>query len=485
MKKLFTLMFATLCLGHANAQTITWGTPITVTSGSTYGNLHPRITLNRSGNPLVLWGKTDTRAYFSRWNGTAFTSPAGVGNAGINVFAQSWAGPDIASFGDTVYVTMKRTPETMSMNHMYMVRSFDGGMTFTDTIKIENIDTSMSRFPIVTTMDNGNPMISFMKFNASFGDAKYVVTKSTDYGNTFSPDVVASGSAGDVCDCCPAFITASGTKAVMLFRNNLSNIRDSWAGISTDGGNTFPNTMAVDTSNWMIMSCPSSGPDGFVIGDSIYSVFMSSASGTALVHFGRASISGLNASHKRITGTFSGLLSQNYPRMANSSAMATAVWVQNATGGKTIVYSFTNNISSGFSGYTAITGATGSGIMNADVAMNGNSIHIVWEDDNTNKVMYLKGTLSTTAIDDILPKNSTPITVYPNPSNDKFHISLSDIGSVRSCTLIDNSGRATEITPRIVGDNASFSLNGVAKGIYTVVLINDNDKHFNSKIFVE
>lgn len=293
MKKIFTLFLLLAGSLQAMSQTITWTTPVTVAGGSTYGNLHPRVALNRAGNPMVLWGKTDTRAYFSRWTGTAFSTPVAVGNTAINVFAQSWAGPDMASYGDTVYVTMKRTPETMSMNHMYMAHSYDGGMTFSDTVKIDNIGSNMSRFPIVTTNSTGNPVVAFMKFTPTFTTARYVVTRSTDYGMTFSPEVVASASADSVCDCCPASIISSGSNVIMLNRENIGNIRDMWAGVSTDGGMTFPGHMAIDTTNWMIMSCPSSGPDGIVIGDSIYSVFMSTASGTALVHFGRASISGI------------------------------------------------------------------------------------------------------------------------------------------------------------------------------------------------
>jgi hypothetical protein len=433
----------------------------------------------------VLWGKTNTNAYFSRWNGSAFTAPVAVGNTGINVFAQSWAGPDIASYGDTVYVTMKRTPESMNMNHMYMAHSYDGGMTFSDTVKIDNIDTNMSRFPAVTTTSTGNPLVTFMKFNASFGDAKYVVSRSTDFGMTFSADVVASGTAGDVCDCCPSSIISSGSKAIMLFRNNVGMIRDMWAGVSSDGGMTFPATMPIDTTNWMLMSCPSSGPDGFVVGDTLYSVFMSTASGTALVYFSRASISGMIASHTRFTGMFTGLLSQNYPRIANAGNAATAVWVQNTSSGKSIAYSFTNNISSGLSGYTTVTGATGSGVMNADVAMTPGVIHLVWEDDNTGKVMYVKGTYTvpSTAIQTL--GSNEKIAIYPNPATNEITIDIQNISNIGSCFLTDHLGRNLELQPAIKNGKAVFSLKGIAKGGYYFIMQADGGKRYYSKLIVE
>lgn len=484
MKHIFTSILL-LGAGLQSFAQVTWSTPVTVSTGGTLGNLHPRVALSRNGNPMVLWGKTDTKAYFSRWSGSAFTAPVAVGNAGINVMAQSWAGPDIASYGDTVYVTMKRTPENINTNHMYMVHSYDGGMTFSDTVKIDNIDTSLSRFPIVTTTSAGNPLVAFMKFNAAFNDARYVVSRSSSYGMSFSSDVLASGTAGEVCNCCPASVISSGSNAIMLFRNNLSNIRDIWAGLSADGGMTFPMNIPVDTTNWMIMSCPSSGPDGFVIGDSIYTVFMSTSTGTALVHLSRASIGGMTARHSPVTGMFSGLSSQNYPRIANAGNAAAAVWKQNTTSGNSIVYSFTNNISSGLPAYAVVPTATGSGMMNADVAMVSGAIHIVWEDDNSGKVMYIKGTYTppSTAVGDVISRER--IDIYPNPASQEFSVSLDNIRHIAACSLVDHLGRAIELSPAVSNGKAAFSIAGLPKGGYYFVISDEAGEKFYSRLVIQ
>ncbi|MBA3828136.1 MAG: T9SS type A sorting domain-containing protein [Taibaiella sp.] len=256
-----------------------------------------------------------------------------------------------------------------------------------------------------------------------------------------------------------------------------------WAGISTDGGMTFPGHMAVDTTNWMIMSCPSSGPDGFVIGDSLYTVFMSTSTGTALVHLGRASLSGMAAKHTRITGMFTGLSSQNYPRIANSGSAAITVWKQNTTSGNSIAYSFTNNISSGFSGYSTITGATGSGIMNADVTMAPGAVHVVWEDDNTGNVMYMKGTyVVNTAVPAITSKEL--IEVYPNPATNEFSVSLRSL-NIGKCYLTDNVGRNIELTPNTKSGKVTFSLKGIVKGGYYFVMTDDAGKNYYSKLIVQ
>lgn len=320
MKRLVTLLGIFAISVSSGWAQVTWSTPVTV-AANTYGNLHPRVVVDRSGDPMVLWGKMNMNAYFSRWTGTAFSTPVSLNNMStLPVFAASWAGPDIAAFGDTVYAVMKRTPETVDTHYVYITHSYDGGTSFSTPVRVDNIDTNKSRFPTVTTSSSGNPIVAFMKFNASFMDAQYVVSRSSDYGNSFSADVLASSTAGDVCDCCPASLVSSGSKVMTLYRNNVSNIREIWTSVSSDGGATFPASLEIDSTNWMITSCPSSGPDAFVIGDTLYSVFMSKASGKELVHLSRASLSGSTYWHKRITGDFSGLLSQNYPRIANSGA---------------------------------------------------------------------------------------------------------------------------------------------------------------------
>jgi hypothetical protein len=486
MKQLFTYLLLLAGGFQAISQPITWGTPVSIYSIDANHNNFPRIALNRSGNPYVIFGQTDTRVYFSKWTGSAFSAPVAVSGA-LTVFSQSWAGPGLAAYGDTVYVTMKVTPEMVPTAYTYLAHSYNGGSTFSMPMRIDNIGSDASRFPIVTTTSNGNPLVSYMRFDSgSMMNARYMVARSTDYGMTFSSDVLASKSTNPVCDCCPATIISSGSKAIMLHRDNNSNLRDIWAGVSNDGGITFPagNKFPADTTNWMVSSCPASSPDGFVIGDSLYSVYMSSASGMALTYLSRSSISGMTAANSRITGPFTGLLSQNYPRIDNAGNAAMAVWVQNVGGTKSIAYSMTNNISSGFSGYSTLPGSTSSGIMDADIAMTPGAVHIVWEDDNTGKVMYIKGTYAVTTSTEQISKKET-IELYPNPASNDFTVSLNDISSIKACFLTDKMGRNTELKATIKNGKATFSLNGIAKGGYYFIMDDNAGKSYYSKLIVQ
>src|SRR5438105_4883526 len=123
MKKYLLFLFVLSCLFSYGQSGITWSSAITVAS-SGYDNMHPRVALNANGDPMVLWGNSSNKVYFARWNGAAFSTPVALNPASMPCFTASWAGPDFASKGDTVYAVFKETPED-SLHHIYAVHSFN------------------------------------------------------------------------------------------------------------------------------------------------------------------------------------------------------------------------------------------------------------------------------------------------------------------------------------------------------------------------
>ncbi len=484
MKYFFTILFSLLSICSYSQNGITWSAPITVATSSS-GNYHPRIALDRAGNPLVIWGTASNRENFARWTGSAFSTPV-ILNTSMSIFSATWGGPDIASFGDTVYITIKRSPENISTNYCYLIHSYDGGQSFSSPVRIDNINDSLSRFPIVCTDTIGNPIVAFMKFDSSYWHARYVVTKSADFGNTFSTDVRASALAGDsVCNCCPATLLSAGNTLVMLYRDNNANLRDMWAGISTNAGSSFSNDFSVDNTNWMINACPASGPDGVLIGDSLYTIFMSSATGSSLVYFSRSSVSGASISTcSPITGTFSGLTTQNYPRIASSGNAIAMAWVQTVNGTSQAALKFKNSLNSSF---PAIYDTLASGnINNVDVFVAPGIVHVVWEDDNSGTVKYRKGTYTiapTSVAKEI--SNEPAINIYPNPASEYFTISAKDIPGIATCTLIDNAGKRFDLKPIGSNNKTTISVRGLANGLYSVLLTDNSDKVYHSKLLIQ
>ncbi len=413
MKQLFPLAFCLAAQLLFSQNGIVWE-PAQNVATSTFGHAHPRIALDASGNPLLLWGKEGSnKTYFSRWSGGAFVAPQLMNPANIPVFAASWAGPDLAAHGDTVYVTFKQSPED-AQHPIFVIRSFDGGASFSAPVQVDAFTDSISRFTTVTTDDAGNPLVAFMKFDPGFGNARYVVARSQDFGATFSPDVRASGfSGGTVCDCCPAAVVSAGNTVAMLYRDNLNNIRDTWAGISTDGGQTFPQGMGVDNSNWFINACPSTGPDGILLGDTLYSVFMSAASGSPRCFLSRASISTMTAgTSEPITGGLSGITAQNYPRIEHDGPAVAIALKQTANGTNQVALFFARDIRDGKP--PVFESVASANAANADVALRNGQIYVVWEDVNSGTVKFRKGTYPSTSVNNA---GEQPLAkFYPNPA---------------------------------------------------------------------
>lgn len=482
------MKFFLLCLiipAISFGQTIVWDAPIPV-SESSFSNQHPRIVLDRSNNPLILWGSTtEATAYFSHWNGTEFTTPVRVTPMDMEIFTASWAGPEIVAFGDTIYVVFKENPEDMAPT--YCVHSYDGGTTFSDPVQVDGmIGDNISRFPSVTVNEEGQPIVAFMKLDSDFGNARYVVASSDDFGNSFNMDVLASQfSGGNVCDCCPVSITSENNYVATLYRDNLDNLRNSWAGISTNGGDMFMNGIQIDNTDWIINACPSTGPDGIIIGDSLYSVFMSAATGEERVYFSASSISSLSASSaERLSFEILELDLENYPRIANYGNAVAIVW-KDVIFDSQIELQFTSNIESRFSDSiidVTLYNLENYNPINADVAVSSTDVHVVWQEGTNGTVMYRKGTYADpVSIIDHLPADS--FILYPNPASNQINIRISEkIDGNIELVLSDVSGKNLFASEYMDTQLIPIDITNLPSGLYFIEITDETGKT-NNQIF--
>jgi type IX secretion system substrate protein len=399
---------------------VTWDQTIDVASSS-FGNNRPRITANAAGDPLIIWGKGSDLMY-TRWDGAEFASPIKLNPTGVTIATANWMGPEIAAHGDTIYVVYKQTPEDLVTSHIWCIRSFDGGQTFTAPVQVENTGNDKSRFPTVTTDNEGHPIIAYMRFNASFLDARWVVTRSFDFGETFTSDVMASGWSGpdsEVCDCCPGTIHSSGDNVAIVYRDNNENLRDSWAGISTDGGLTFTKGVNIDQNGWMINACPSTGPDGVIVGDTLYSIFMNAASGQAIVYYNETPITDLSTdTSQAVPGSGEGL-QQNFARIASSGKSATMLWRHSAEFSTGLAVMFTEDITKGFP--TSFDTLAYFQVVNGDVTMSSTKILVTWQDNSGTVVKFRSGTYETSTATGEISKTKI-VTFHPNPAENELYL---------------------------------------------------------------
>lgn len=466
MKTTYIFILFLCFAGFVKSQSITWNGTGADLSMSMYGNMHPRACTDRSGNPLVVWGRmSDESVMFSRWNGSAFTTPVKLNPDTMTVAGASWMGPNIASHGDTVYVVVKRSPEVEITNYIYLIRSFDGGQNFDAPIRVDMIGDSIARFPTVTTDESGNPIVAFMKFNSSFMDSRWVVARSSDFGSTFSIDVKASGwgSSDEVCDCCPGAVVSDGNTTAMLYRDNNNNIRDIWAGISTDNTASFTAGCNIDNHNWMLMQCPSSGPDGIIIGDTLHSVFMNGAGGDNLVYYSKSSLNNASVGTvSNITNSIPGLTSQNYPRIDRNGLAVGIVWTQVVNSVVQLPILFTENIQNGL---PAVYDTVDLGnITNTDVVIGNGNIFVFWQDAISGTVKFRRGTFGSSAS---VPgfESASLLTVNPNPAKDKITVQYP--AGARNLKVTDALGKEVLLhVPQLSETEYVLNIASWKKGIY-------------------
>jgi hypothetical protein len=476
MHFIIALIF-TILIFPVFAQTgITWSVPITV-AGSEYDNLRPRLAADAAGNAMVLWGDgTGDNAYFSKWNGSAFTTPVKINPESADVFVSDWAGPDLASKGDTVYAVYKQDPEDYTP--AYIVRSFDGGASFSTPFAVEDIADSISRFPVVAVNTSGNPVVAFMKFNADFLDSRWSVAVSNDYGSTFFVDVRASGYEEDeVCDCCPGSLAIADNTIAMLYRNNKNNYRNMWAGISTNHGISFPAGIPVDDSNWTLNICPSSGPDGVIIADTLYTVFMSGAGGANRVYLSTTSLSNPESSStKLLAEDIADLNSQNYPKIAHHDSALAIVWKQVVNNDAQIAFLYNDNLQDGFPvGVEVIAASTSNNLNNPDVFISNGKIHVVWQNNANNTIQYISGDYTLTGIQPAIVLQQD-IEVYPNPASGILSINI----AAESVKLFDLNGQQTDAP--YYPASKSIDVTSLLNGMYIMQIQHQQEIRFQKLV---
>lgn len=447
--------------------TVNWGPEIAVADGSVYGNTRPRLVLTSENTPVVIFGKSATGdLYVSRWNGAAFASPVQVSPAGLPTYLANWTGPGIAAHGDTVVAVFKAQP--IESGKIFAVRSVDGGLTFSDTIRVDDHTTGRVFLPSVTMDDAGNPVVSYMAFTGMSQEPHYKIAQSQDAGISFSASVEASSvNTGEACDCCPSEIAANGQDRILLYRNNNQNMRDIFGARSTDNGQTFTSGGNLEYLFWNVNSCPSTGPHGLFKGDSLITVSASKASGNYRVYASVASLSPtmsfVHQAQPEPPANVSG--SQNYPRISGENDTIIMVWEEKETSNPEIFCSvITDGNVQRFSDYKARVNTVVSGVQtNPDVIYRDGYFHVVFQDAASGDVIYRRGTIA-----DVIGIEETghgKISVSPNPSADGNFI-LSGLPENVVLTLTDVSGKAVDFLQTTVNGDTMICPEEVPSGVY-------------------
>ena len=370
-------------------QQLNFENSVTISNG-TNGFGRPRIALTNDG-PIIIWRKDSTPKVLkaSKWNGSTFSLPYDICSS--DVIPSSWDGPEIATKGDTVYVVFTSTATTQSS--IMMLKSFDGGLSFSDTIRVsENNPSHKYRMGNIKIDYNGNPIVNYMQYLLNWTEPKQMVNRSINFGDSFLGSVEASQSApGEPCDCCKASLVLDNDDIFLLFRNNNSNERNSYVSKSVDGGLTFNLVNDIDDYDWMVNGCPATGPLGVVYSDSLLIVRRSGATGNDEIVYNKINKVDLNYSYTRNIDPIIGKI-QDYPDITLNGDTIFIAWQDNRNNIPDCFLSYSTsgveNLSLGIKFTDSlITGPK----LNPDLIFKNNLIHLVYNNNGANSIEYIKG----------------------------------------------------------------------------------------------
>jgi hypothetical protein len=450
---------------------VNWGPEIPVADGSVYGNVRPRLALTTGNLPVVIFGKSGNGdLHVAKGNGTGFGVPVAILPSGTGSYLAYWTGPDIAAYGDTVIAAFKMMP--FEEGKVYAVRSVDGGLTFSDSIRVDDHDDGRAWMPALEMDANGNPVISYMVFDGSGQEPRYVIAHSENAGLSYSSQEPVC--ANEACDCCPSEMVIGGDKEVLLFRNNASNIRDIYGILSEDGGTTYDNCVNMEQLNWSVTSCPSTGPHGMWKGDTLFTVSASRVSGDYRVYIGSAAHdgTGLALHQQTMPPPPSGANgSQNYPRITGQNDTIVLVWDEKETSNSEVFCSVTvDGLITGLSTFKARVNVITTGIQTSpDVVYKDGFVHIVYQDAASGDVIYRKGTI--VDVTGLSENSLVEASVYPNPSANGTFVIGGDAAKGCDLNITDLSGKTVAFTAQQTAGGVTISLGDTAaSGAYVLTL---------------
>jgi hypothetical protein len=334
-----------------------------------------------------------------------------------------------------------------------------------------------TRFPSVAVTPAGNPVVMFMDFDSNWLTATQVATTSANGGQSYPMPVNVSGVGGsDVCDCCPGYIKVWGNTQIGSFRRNNNNLRDIWAGVSTDGGASFPTGVDTDPTNWMISMCPSTGAEMHLDSDSLYAVFMSEAwGGDTRVYISSSNITSQAAGFcTALAPNYPSTTNQNYPQITGNTDTIGVAWEQTQSGGNSDCF-FAWSASGGagtVNNEMIINSSTAGEQKNPDVIYSNGTFHFVYQNNPTGTVIYKKAWFNLSSVADP-PAPGNSLSVFPNPFRDFATILVTGNGLTK-LVLTDHLGRTVKILDNVTGNKIILERENLEAGVYFLKMVKTN-----------
>ena len=488
MKYFFVLGLLLSGMSSYSQMAVDISPPISVTNNAaSFGKHLPKIELFGDGTPVVFWSKAGATShlYLAIMDDTSFSEPIQVPTGTVNPNVWGGAlGPDFAVRDNVIFIVFEKYGDAI-----YCQKSTDRGQTFSDAVVVYDPPSGKyATLPTVYISEEYNPIVGFITTNASEEEAESVLVTSSDGGETFGTAVVANANADgtEVCECCPSGLLIDNEGDYYFsFRNNNENIRDIWVAKSTDNGQSFPDAVDVDETNWFIQGCPSTGPQSFDMGSELLTVFFSAADGWETgVYMNTFDKTTLISDAVLKLPTLDGLPNNQYfPRIDGNGDTLGIVWHESVAGNTEIILAYSTSGVTGLLENTVNVSDMINSQTFSDIVYKNGEFHIVYEDQSSGTIMYQVATLQE-AVD--VPESNNPavdLNVYPNPAHNMVTITMNDNNSQTSKLIV------RDITGRIYYQNdqfhnkANINVDSWECGVYLITL-ESNHRQYLTKLIV-
>ena len=484
---LFFAYFFIFTCSHLLAQNgIQWSDPIDVSLTS--GNKSPVVGTFNDGNPVLIWGNGSTILFTKMVDGL-FIQPITVPTGSNSPNIYSFGGIDMAIKDNQIFIVYENFD-----NGIFIIKSSDEGNSFQAPVNVyDPIPGKWATLSSVAIDDNGNPLVSVILENTNETQGQFVMMRSLDAGDTFTSPVVASEAAnGDyVCECCPSDIYTAGEDVWLVFRNNDNNLRDMWVTKSDDNGDSFDQGVDVDNTDWILNSCPISGPKiAPLSGDSLMTIWKSGGIGAIRVYISTLNGSTMEKGFEMVLPLSNTNAIQGSSNIAGANDTIGIVWDESGFGanGTDLMFALSTNGSQGLiSNLSNITEATGTQKFPSLVFSDG-VFHLFHT--NGSGLQYRSGLVADLVATNELVQNTNCFALIENPSTNRM------IRLKNTCQLEDFKFDATlsDLSGKIIGiwNNKNFNFSNefnfkvpmVPTGVY-LLSISSKDGMWSEQVFIE
>jgi hypothetical protein len=238
----------------------------------------PTVAVAADGRRAVAWvtapdGGSDGRLRVSVVDtaGRALAAPVELRDPLGPIEPHGEAPPKVA-FGPhgavyALWVVGKEVPgRRFPMSALRFARSADGGRTWSAPVSVTDMPQPFGSFNFHALQAARGDTVYAAWLDARDGRSATYLTRSTDGGRTWAPNVRITPPGGESCPCCRTAVAAGRGDTVyaawrgVARRTDRTTVREVVVARSADGGRTWAAPVRAQRDGWVFDACPHAGP---------------------------------------------------------------------------------------------------------------------------------------------------------------------------------------------------------------------------------